>query len=100
MRTERQSRRIVYQLRKCTRQEDGSILRPRASLPHQEHYILPALQRRLDLGKVFRIVYRLFVDFQNHVATIQANVFGERLLFHVRYHHAFAGGNAEPVGEI
>src|ERR1700674_6087209 len=76
--TERQSRRYVYQLRKCTCQEYRSILGPRASRTHQEHDILPALQRRLDLRKVVRTVHRLLVHFQDHVAAIQAEVLRER----------------------
>ena len=44
----------LYQLRKCTRQENRPILSPCASRTHQEHDILPALQRRLDFGKVTR----------------------------------------------
>src|SRR5208337_1046033 len=50
-----QSRRSFYRLRKCACQENRSILRPRTSRTHQEHDILPALQRRLDLDKVVRI---------------------------------------------
>ena len=67
---EYQSRRSTYRLRKCTRQKNRSILSPCASRTHQEHYILPALQRRLDLDKVLRIVHGLLVHFQDHVAAI------------------------------
>src|SRR4029077_8202342 len=74
MGTERQSRRFAYRLRKCTCQEYRSILRPCASWTHQEHNILPALQRRLDLRKVVRIVDGLLVHFQNHVTAIQTEI--------------------------
>src|SRR6202521_614923 len=80
--TERQSRRYVYQLRKCTCQEYCSILGPRASWTHQEYDILPALQRRLDLRKVVRTIHRLLVHFQDHVAAVQAQVLGKRSLLH------------------
>src|SRR5208282_2774644 len=40
---ERQSRRSTYRLRKCTCQENRSILGPCAARTHQEHDILPAL---------------------------------------------------------
>src|SRR6202140_1476995 len=76
--TERQSRRYVYQLRKCTCQEYRSILGPRASWSHQEHDILSALQRRLDLRKVVRTIHRLLVHFQDHVAAIQTEILGEQ----------------------
>src|ERR1700675_193483 len=98
--TERQSRRYVYQLRKCTCQEYRSILRPRASRTHQEHHILPALQRRLDLRKVVRTVHGLLVHFQDHIAAIQAEVLGERSLLHVLHHHALACRNAESISQV
>src|SRR5260370_40195545 len=98
--TERQSRRYVYQLRKCTCQEYRSILSPRASWTHQEHDILSALQRRLDLRKVVRTVHGLLVHFQDHVAAIQAEVLRERSLLHVLHHHALASGNAQAIGQI
>src|SRR4030081_1681259 len=97
---ERQSRRSAYQLRKCTCQEYRSILRPRASWTHQEHYILPALQRRLDLRKVVRTVHGLLVHFQDHVASIQTEILGERSLLHVLHHHTLARRNAQPIGQI
>jgi hypothetical protein len=74
---ERQSRRIIYRLRKCACQEDGSILRPCTSRTHQEYDILSALQRRLDLRKVIRIIYRLLVHFEDHVAAIQTKILGK-----------------------
>src|SRR6202521_91675 len=100
MGTERQSRRYAYQLRKCTCQENRPILRPRASRTHQEHHILPALQRRLDLRKVVRTVHGLLVHFQDHVAAIQTEILGERSLLHVLHHHALASGNAQAIGQI
>jgi len=87
---ERQSRRIIYRLRKCARQEDRSILGPCASWTHQEHDILPALQRRLNLGKVVRIVYGLLVHFQDHIAAIQTEILGKRSLLDVLHYHALA----------
>src|ERR1700730_14830505 len=98
--TERQSRRYVFQLRKCTCQEYRSILSPRASWTHQEHDILSPLQRRLDLRKVVRTVHGLLVHFQDHVAAIQAEVLRERSLLHVLHHHALASGNAQAIGQI
>src|ERR1700682_2963600 len=100
MGTEPQSRRFAYRLRKCTCQEYRSILRPCAPRTHQEHNILPALQRRLDLRKVVRIVDGLLVHFQNHVAAIQTEILGERSLFYVLHHHALARRNAEAIGQI
>src|SRR5437660_5600011 len=97
--TERQSRRDAYQLRKCTCQEDRPILRPCASWTHQEYDILPALQRRLDLRKVVRTVHGLLVHFQDHIAAIQTEVFGERSLLHILHHHALARRNAQPIGQ-
>src|ERR1700686_4455621 len=100
MGTERQSRRFAYRLRKCTCQEYRSILRPCASWTHQEHNILPALQRRLDFLKAVRIVDGLLVHFQDHVAAIQTKILGKRSLLHVLYHHALARRNAEAIGQI
>src|ERR1700675_4165638 len=98
--TERQSRRYVYQLRKCTCQEYRSILSPRASWTHQEHDILPALQRRLNLRKVVRTVHGLLVHFQDHVAAIQTEILGERSLLHILHHHALASRNAQAIRQI
>src|SRR5208282_3677434 len=66
-----QSRRSTYRLRKCTCQENRSILSPCASRTHQEHNVLPALERRLDLDKVVRIVHGLLVHFEDYVAALQ-----------------------------
>src|ERR1700722_20054705 len=90
-----QSRRCLYQLRKCTCQENRSILRPCASRTHQEHDILPALQRRLDLHKVIGTVHGLLVHLEDHIAAIQTEILGKRSLLHILHHHALAGGNAE-----
>jgi len=57
-----------FRLRKCSGYEDGSILPLRAALPHQEDYVLAALQARLDFGKLFFAVHRLLIDFQNDVS--------------------------------
>src|ERR1700674_5445964 len=100
MGTERQSLRFAYRLRKCTCQEYRPILRPCASWTHQEHNILPALQRRLDLRKVVRIVHGLLVHFQDHVAAIQTKILGKRSLFYVLHDHALAGRNAQAIGQI
>jgi len=100
MGTECQSRRSFYRLRKCARQENRSILGPCASRTHQEHDILPALQRRLDLRKVVGSVHGLLVHFQDHVAAIQAEILGKRSLLHILHHHAPARGNAQAVRQI
>src|SRR5271165_4605756 len=70
-----QSRQIVQRLRKCTGQEDGSILGARATRTHQQNHILPALQRRLDLREIVGRVYLLLVDFEDYVAAMQAEIF-------------------------
>lgn len=62
-------------LRKCTGQEDRSVLPRRTARAYQEDYILSTLKARLDLGEIFFAVDRLFVHFQNDVAAAQVDVF-------------------------
>src|ERR1700679_285875 len=64
-----QFRLANLRLRKCTGHEDGSILPRGTAWPHQEDYILAALQAGFHLGKIVFVIYWLFVDFENHVAT-------------------------------
>src|ERR1035438_4495990 len=95
-----QSRRCVDGLRKCTRQEDRAVLSSGAARAYEEDDILSALHRRLDLRKIVRTIYRLFVHFQNYVAAVQAKIFSKRSLFYILHNHAFAGRNIKPVGKI
>src|SRR5215467_10090360 len=95
-----QSRRYRFWLRKCPGQEDGPVRRTRTSRPHQEHNILPTLQPRFDLCEIVWIVDGVLIDFQNHVAAIQAHVFGERPTFDILHYDALTGGNVQAVCEI
>ena len=71
----------VSALRKCTGQEDGSLLPARAALTDEEDDVLAALQARLDLGEFVLAVDWLFIDFKDDVAARQIHVFGERTGF-------------------
>ena len=67
----------VSRLRKCSSQENSSILTGRTSRANQEYDVLAALQARLEAREIFFAVHRLLVDFENNVAAIQVDVFGE-----------------------
>ena len=64
-------------LRKCTGQEDGSILPRRAALPYQEHHVLPALQASLNAIKIILAVDRLLIHLKHNIAARKANIVGE-----------------------
>lgn len=64
-------------LRKCTGQEDRSILPGGAALAYQKDDVLTALEARLDASEIVLAVHRLLVDFQNDVAARQVHVFRE-----------------------
>src|SRR5882762_1742934 len=90
----------VAQLRKCTGYEDGTVLPASASRTYQEHDVLSALQRTLDANEVVRRIHRLLVDFQDHVATVQADIIGKRTAAYILHNHAFARWDIQPVGKI
>ena len=64
-----------FRLRKCTCQEDRSILPGRTARAHQEYDVLPALQTRFDLGEIVFTVDRHLVDFQDDVTATQIHIF-------------------------
>ena len=88
----------MAQLRKCTCNEDGTVLTASASRTYQEHDVLPTLQCPFDAGEVVCRIHRLLVDFQDHVAAVQADVIGKGTTFYVLNDHALARSNIEPVG--
>src|SRR5581483_8153645 len=100
LRLQCQSRKCVSKLRKCSRQEDRSILPPSPTLPHQEDHVLTAFQSRRDTGEIIFRVHGLLVDFEDYVAARQSHVVGERTRLHVLHDHTLACRNVEPVGHF
>src|SRR5438876_8643552 len=68
---------------------------------NEQGHRLAALQLGLHLAEVIFTVHRLAVDFQDHVAALQAQVFvGEGAVLHVLHDHAFARRRAQSAGNI
>src|SRR3954451_551174 len=86
-------------LRKCTAQEDSARVAA-ASLAHQEYHVLDALQARLQLAEIIFVVDWLLVDFEDHVAAPQANIFGKGVRLHILHDHAFSGRRAQAVSQV
>src|SRR5229473_4581203 len=87
-------------LRKSSGDEDGAILPTSTSGAHQENNILTALQRGLVAGEVVGTVYGLLVDFEDDVASVQSDIFGERTGLYVLHDHAFPCGYVEAIGDF
>ena len=92
--------RFRLSLRKCSRQEDGSILIARPALAHQEHHILTAFEAGYQAIVFALAIDSLFVNFKYHVTASQAHVVRERTILHVLNDHAFAGGNFQLVRHL
>ena len=90
----------IARLRKCTGQEDGSILPRGAPLAHQEHNILAAFQAAFNFHQLFFAVHRLLIHFQNYVAAAHVNVFREGTRLYFLHHHTLALRQIEPVRDF
>lgn len=64
-------------LRKCTGQKDSTVLAARAPLANQEDDVLPALQAGRHPAILRFRIDRLFVDLENDIAALQADVIGK-----------------------
>src|SRR5713226_8712452 len=94
---QRQSRSGRPRLRKCTREEDCTVLSASAPLAHEEYHILSTLQAGPDAVEVLLAVDRLLVDFEDNIAAGYTRVLSEGAGLDILHDHALARSDVQPV---